>query len=234
MLKKISSLMLIVITAMFVVACSPKKSNPNVVVVATISGPETQLMEVAKVVAMNRYRLDVQIIPFSDYNAPNLALASGAVDANAFQHKPFLDEQIKMQHFNLVAIGNTFIYPMGVYSHKIKSLSELKMGDTCEKGSQLRPHIVWFGEAVPNIIQAVSLCREADIFMVIGTSMQVYPAAGLIDYVPAKVPKYLVDPGASSSYRIPNLTIFQENAGACVPGLVEKLLLEPLSLTSLQ
>ena len=130
MFKKISSVLLVVIAVSFLVACSPKKSNPNVVVVGTISGPETQLMEVAKVVAMNRYHLDVQIIPFSDYNAPNLAVASGALDANAFQTKPFLDEQVKMQHFNLVSIGNTFIYPMGVYSHKIKSLSELKNGDT--------------------------------------------------------------------------------------------------------
>lgn len=130
MLKKIGCLMLLLVTVICMVSCSPKKNNPNAIVVGTISGPETQLMEVAKVVAMNHYRLDVQIIPFSDYNAPNLALASGALDANAFQHKPFLDEQVKMQHFKLVAIGNTFVYPMGIYSHKITSLKQLKNSDT--------------------------------------------------------------------------------------------------------
>lgn len=130
MLKKIGCLVLLLIAVIGVVGCSPKKNNPNVIVVGTIAGPETKLMEVAKVVAMNRYRLDVQIVPFSDYNAPNLALASGALDANAFQHKPFLDEQIKMRHFKLVAIGNTFVYPMGIYSHKITSLKQLKNGDT--------------------------------------------------------------------------------------------------------
>lgn len=130
MLKRISGLLLIAAAVVFLVACSSKKNDPNVVVVGTISGPETQLMEVAKIVAMNRYRLDVQIIPFSDYNAPNLALASDALDANAFQHKPFLDEQTKMEHVDLVPIGKTFIYPMGIYSRKIMSLTQLKNGDT--------------------------------------------------------------------------------------------------------
>ncbi|MCX6273299.1 MAG: NAD-dependent deacylase [Bacteroidetes bacterium] len=103
---------------------------------------------------------------------------------------------------------------------------ELKMGDTCEKGSQLRPHIVWFGEAVPNIIYAARLASEADIFIVVGTSMAVYPAAGLIDYVPQQVPKYLIDPNAANISWIRNLTVIAEKAGIGVPKLVEKLLAE--------
>jgi NAD-dependent deacetylase len=71
---------------------------------------------------------------------------------------------------------------------------ELNRGDLCDRGSQLRPHIVWFGEEVPNIQIAMHDVEQADIFVIIGTSMQVYPAAGLIDYVPRNVPVYLIDP----------------------------------------
>ncbi len=71
----------------------------------------------------------------------------------------------------------------------------LNLGDLCPLGSQLRPHIVWFGEAVPNISKAVEIVKTADIFLVIGTGLQVYPAAGLVDYVPVHAQKFLIDPG---------------------------------------
>jgi NAD-dependent deacetylase len=71
---------------------------------------------------------------------------------------------------------------------------EIHIGDVCEKGFQLRPHIVWFGEAVPMIEEAARLTQTADIFVVIGTSLNVYPAAGLLGYVPKDVPIYLIDP----------------------------------------
>ena len=71
---------------------------------------------------------------------------------------------------------------------------EMKMGDTCEKGSQLRPHIVWFGEAVPMIEKAISIVEMADVVMVIGTSLSVYPAAGLVNYAPHFAEKYYIDP----------------------------------------
>jgi NAD-dependent deacetylase len=71
---------------------------------------------------------------------------------------------------------------------------ELNLGDKCSLGSQLRPHIVWFGEAVPAISNAIEIVKSADIFLVIGTGLQVYPAAGLVDYVPARAKKYLIDP----------------------------------------
>lgn len=70
---------------------------------------------------------------------------------------------------------------------------EINIGDTCELGSQLRPFIVWFGEAVPKMEDAIKMASEADIFLVIGTSMQVYPAASLIDFVPYSAPKYIID-----------------------------------------
>jgi NAD-dependent deacetylase len=101
---------------------------------------------------------------------------------------------------------------------------ELKKGDLCEKGSQLRPHIVWFGEDVPLIVPAAELSSHADIFMVIGTSMAVYPAAGLIDYVPQQIPKYLIDPNARDTYYVRNLNIIKEKASIGLVNLVEELL----------
>jgi NAD-dependent deacetylase len=71
---------------------------------------------------------------------------------------------------------------------------ELKIGDKCEKGSQLRPHIVWFGEAVPAIYDAIPIVENADIVVVIGTSLAVYPAAGVVHYAKPGVPVFVVDP----------------------------------------
>ena len=71
---------------------------------------------------------------------------------------------------------------------------DINLGDLAPDGTQLRPHIVWFGEAVPNIEPAAELCSQADIFIVVGTSMVVYPAAGLIHYVPREAACYVVDP----------------------------------------
>ena len=71
---------------------------------------------------------------------------------------------------------------------------EVKIGDLASDGSQLRPYIVWFGESVPMIETAIGFCENADIFLIIGTSLNVYPAAGLLNYVPAHVPVYLIDP----------------------------------------
>jgi NAD-dependent deacetylase len=98
---------------------------------------------------------------------------------------------------------------------------ELKIGDSCEKGSQLRPYIVWFGEAVPAIEEAMRIVQQADIFVVIGTSMNVYPAAGLINYVNHGVPIFLIDPNPVDVYV--NFTFIQEKASKGVELLKEKL-----------
>ncbi|WP_179345789.1 SIR2 family NAD-dependent protein deacylase [Winogradskyella ursingii] len=71
---------------------------------------------------------------------------------------------------------------------------DIHIGDLCENGYQLRPHVVWFGEEVPMIEKAAEICSTADILVIIGTSMQVYPAAGLMDFVPSKTPIYYIDP----------------------------------------
>lgn len=90
----------------------------------------------------------------------------------------------------------------------------LNIGDYCELGSQLRPHIVWFGEAVPNIEPAIEIIRKADVFLVIGTSLNVYPAAGLIDYAPQNCQKFLIDPGEFGARQFTNVHVIQEKAGA--------------------
>jgi len=89
--------------------------------------------------------------------------------------------------------------------------TEINIGDTCENGFQLRPHIVWFGEAVPAIEEAIQITKEADILIVVGTSLNVYPAASLINYVPSNTPIYLVDPNEVAVSK-QNITIIQEPA----------------------
>ncbi|MBC7487553.1 MAG: NAD-dependent deacylase, partial [Cytophagaceae bacterium] len=101
---------------------------------------------------------------------------------------------------------------------------ELKMGDTCELGSQLRPHIVWFGEAVPAMDEAIELVRKADALLIVGTSMQVYPAAGLIDYAPAGIPVYVVDPNLPAVSGRPNLHLIPEPASTGLTKIVLELL----------
>lgn len=101
---------------------------------------------------------------------------------------------------------------------------ELKAGDTCPKGSQLRPHIVWFGESVPNISVAAEITTKADILIIVGTSMQVYPAAGLVHYAPVESEKYYVDPQAYENSMVTNLKVIQSKAGSAIPELVEELL----------
>lgn len=98
---------------------------------------------------------------------------------------------------------------------------ELKMGQKCAKGSQLRPYIVWFGEAVPAIAEAIPIVESADIFAVIGTSLNVYPAAGLINYVQHGVPIYLIDPKpVHTSIKV---NFIQEKAGMGVQILKKEL-----------
>ncbi|WP_439484149.1 SIR2 family NAD-dependent protein deacylase [Cyclobacterium plantarum] len=93
---------------------------------------------------------------------------------------------------------------------------ELKLGDKCEKGSQLRPFVVWFGEPVPKMTAAIAAVQQADALAVIGTSLLVYPAAGLIDYVAANIPKFIIDPKIPSLYPMENLFPIEEKAGTGV------------------
>ena len=102
--------------------------------------------------------------------------------------------------------------------------NDLFIGDKCMLGSQLRPHIVWFGEQVPLMDAAISLTEAANIFIVIGTSLQVYPAAGLISHVPFDAVMYFIDPNALRIPYLPNIKIIAEPASKGVPTLIEELM----------
>lgn len=91
---------------------------------------------------------------------------------------------------------------------------EIKMGDLCEKGSQLRPNIVWFGEAVPMMEPAIHIAMQADIFLVVGTSLQVYPAASLIQYTSNSCPIYLIDPKKPGGSMGRDITFIEDKASS--------------------
>lgn len=99
---------------------------------------------------------------------------------------------------------------------------EMKKGDKCEKGSQLRPHIVWFGEEVPAMEEAIPIIESADYLCVIGTSLNVYPAAGLIHYAPANIPVFLIDPNPPET--LPKwVKVIAKGAGEGVADLCKRL-----------
>lgn len=102
--------------------------------------------------------------------------------------------------------------------------SEIRMGECCELGSQLRPHVVWFGEAVPAMGEATGICRQADIFIGIGTSLQVYPAAGLLHEIPMTALRYFADPDASTLVGDHNVICIDDKATVAVPWIVDQLL----------
>ncbi len=101
---------------------------------------------------------------------------------------------------------------------------DILIGDKCEKNSQLRPFIVWFNEAVPMIEIAAKEVSLADIFIIVGTSLQVYPAAGLINYIHPTVPKFLVDPNVPDVSHVRNITCIAKKGSEGLPQIVEVLL----------
>ncbi|SDG83557.1 Sir2 family NAD-dependent protein deacetylase [Psychroflexus sediminis] len=100
---------------------------------------------------------------------------------------------------------------------------DLKLGDVNSENHQLRPHVVWFGEAVPMMDKAIDIIKKTDIIIIVGTSMQVYPAAGLIDFAPQHTPIYFIDPSPSISAS-EHVHVFAENATTGVEKVVTKLL----------
>ncbi|GJM61289.1 NAD-dependent deacylase [Persicobacter diffluens] len=123
--------------------------------------------------------------------------------------------------------GNLFTSRSSIDENLIFEIPEkgIEMGDLCPLGSQLRPNIVWFGEAVPMIEVAAEEISTADIVIIIGTSLQVYPAAGLIDYRPLDAEVYLVDPNARQLRLPPLFHVFNEKATNGMELILEKLLL---------
>ncbi len=119
------------------------------------------------------------------------------------------------------SIDDRLIYPI--------EGTEIKMGDRCEKGSQLRPNIVWFGEAVPEIERAMAHVSEADILIIIGTSLQVYPAAGLREFAADHCRSFLIDKHIPDRTNLGRIVCFEQAATVAVPDLVKELLQEELT-----
>ena len=117
---------LLLLTVAFT-SCQRKKED-HVLKVGVISGRESDLMETAAKIAKEKYGLTVQIVTFSDYTTPNIALNDGSIDLNVFQHKPYLDAQIKDRGYHLASVGNTFVFPLAGYSQKIKQMNQLPDG----------------------------------------------------------------------------------------------------------
>ncbi|MCL2073835.1 MAG: NAD-dependent deacylase [Marinilabiliaceae bacterium] len=101
---------------------------------------------------------------------------------------------------------------------------ELKLGDLCDKGAQLRPHIVWFGESVDKITDAQQIVKVADILVVVGTSLNVYPAAGLVHFAPKNIPIYVIDPTKPTLVSENNITFITEKASVGLEKLKEMLI----------
>lgn len=115
----------ITIMSLCLLSACHNAEQPNTLVVGTISGPETELMDVAQKVALDRYGVSIKIVEFNDYNLPNIALQDGTLDANIYQHLPYLNAASKAQGYNFEVIGKTFLYPTGIYSAQLKRIQDL-------------------------------------------------------------------------------------------------------------
>ncbi len=105
--------------------CQPQVTPPNTLTIGTIAGPETDLVKAAQATAKADYDLEIKVVEFSDYNLPNEALQDGSLDANVYQHLPYLQSAQKAHGYTLEPIGRTFLFPAGLYSNKIKNLDAL-------------------------------------------------------------------------------------------------------------
>ena len=139
-------------------------------------------------------------------------------------HERAGSSQVIHLHGELTKVTSSFQPNNPKYIKELKPEEfEVKMGDLAEDGSQLRPFIVWFGESVPMIETAIDYCEKADIFLIIGTSLNVYPAAGLLNYVPAHVPVYLIDPNEVPIASGRQVQVIQKGASAGMEELTKLL-----------
>lgn len=111
-------------------AIGQAQADEHSIKVGTVAGPETDVMQVAVDLAQERYGLDVEIIEFTDYVTPNAALADGSLDANAYQHQPYMESMVNDRGYDFAIAGLTFVYPIGAYSEKYDSLEDLPEGAT--------------------------------------------------------------------------------------------------------
>lgn len=110
--------------------CGGDAEETSSIKVGTVAGPETEVMQVAKNIAQEEYGLDVEIVEFTDYVSPNAALADGSLDANAYQHEPYMRSMVEDRGYDFAVAGRTFVYPIGAYSEKYQSIENLPEGAT--------------------------------------------------------------------------------------------------------
>lgn len=115
-------------SALILSGCGDKQADTSKIKVGVMAGAEAQVAEVAAKVAKEKYGLDVELVTFTDYVTPNAALDDGSVDVNAFQHKPYLDQQVTDRGYKLAIAGNTFVYPIAGYSKQVKSVDDIQDG----------------------------------------------------------------------------------------------------------
>jgi D-methionine transport system substrate-binding protein len=131
MIKKLLKLFIFgVLVSVALTGCGKKNNNAHVIRVGTMAGPDVEVMRVVKEVAKENYGLDVKIVAYTNYDQPNEALNNGQIDADVFQHMPFLKQSIKDHGYQLTAVAKTFIYPMGIYSKRYDDLGEVNDGET--------------------------------------------------------------------------------------------------------
>ena len=111
-------------------AISQANADEQSLKVGTVAGPETDVMQVAADLAEERYGLEIEIIEFTDYVTPNAALADGSLDANAYQHEPYMNAMVNDRGYDFAIAGRTFVYPIGAYSEKFESIDDLPEGAT--------------------------------------------------------------------------------------------------------
>ncbi|MBD1568354.1 MULTISPECIES: methionine ABC transporter substrate-binding lipoprotein MetQ [Aliivibrio] len=116
-------------STLILTGCGQEEAKTNSIKVGVVAGAEAQVAEVAAKVAKEQYGLDVELVIFTDYVTPNAALEDGSIDLNAFQHKPYLDQQIADRGYKFEIAGSYFIYPIAGYSKQITSVDQIKDGD---------------------------------------------------------------------------------------------------------
>ncbi|MGY5611856.1 methionine ABC transporter substrate-binding lipoprotein MetQ [Vibrio brasiliensis] len=115
-------------SALVLAGCGDKEADTSKIKVGVMAGAEAQVAEVAAKVAKEKFGLEVELVTFTDYVTPNAALDDGSIDINAFQHKPYLDQQVADRSYKLTIAGNTFVYPIAGYSKQVTSVEEIQDG----------------------------------------------------------------------------------------------------------
>jgi len=152
-------------------------------------------------------------------NAAHIGLAELENDFDVHIITQNIDDLHERAGSNNVLHLHGEIFKMRSVKNSVKTYpihGDIKLGDLAEDGSQLRPFIVWFEEPVPMIEEAIRITKTSDIFAVIGTSLQVYPAAGLVNYAAKNIPKFILDKKIPYTSSLQNLTIIEKGAGDAV------------------